>query len=270
MYLTRHQTDSGPRWALDGSYLPETFRLSFLLSVPKTAVFDILRATPVAGKADDLLLAPIDDTQEVWACGVTYLRSRDARQAESNVADVYERVYDAERPEVFFKALGWRVKGHGQGVRVRRDSNWNVPEPEFTLVVNAFEEIVGYCVGNDVSSRAVEGENPLYLPQAKSYNGSCSLGPGLHLLENPPLTQLPIAMKIERAGETVYQGETNISQMKRKPQELVDWLGRELDFPQGVFVMTGTGLVPEDAFTLQVDDRVRIQIGNLVLENEVD
>lgn len=270
MYLTKHQTDSGARWALDGSYLPETFTLGFLLSVPKTAVFDILRALPVAGKADDLLLAPIDDSQEVWACGVTYLRSREARQAESNVADVYERVYDAERPEIFFKSLGWRARGHGQPVHIREDSNWNVPEPEFTLVVNAHQEIVGYCAGNDMSSRAIEGENPLYLPQAKTYNGSCGLGPGLLILESPTLTNLPISMQISRAGNTVFRGATNISQMKRQPQELVDWLCREVDFPQGVFLMTGTGLVPDDSFTLQADDEVCITVGQLTLENNVE
>lgn len=197
------------------------------------------------------------------------MRSRDARQAESNVADVYEHVYHAQRPELFFKSLGWRAQGHQQPVRIRRDSHWDVPEPEFTLVVNAHQEIIGYCAGNDISSRSIEGENPLYLPQAKTYNGACAIGPGLLLMEEPPLAELSIKTTILRETQPIFDGETNISAMKRKPQELVSWLSKELDFPNGLFLMTGTGLVPDETFTLQTEDVIKIRIGDLLLENYV-
>lgn len=272
MYLTRHETNEGLRWALDGAYLPKGFSLGFLLGMKKTAVFTLLTAMKMAGEETAVgpLLPPIEPTQEVWASGVTYLRSRQARQAESSVADVYERVYDAQRPELFFKALGWRVAGSGQPLRIRRDSSWNVPEPEMTLVINALGEIVGYCAGNDMSSRSIEGENPLYLPQAKTYRGSCGLGPGLLLGDTLRLTQMPIQLEIGRGDATVFAGQTSSGQMKRTPTELADWLGRELDFPQGVFLMTGTGLVPDESFTLQVGDVVRVTVGDMVLENEVE
>ncbi len=269
MRLTKHDTKNGSRWAMNGRYLPTSFDLGFLLGMRKTAVFETLRALELGDKAPTPLLAPIESVQEVWACGVTYLRSRDARQAESKAADMYERVYDAERPEIFFKSLGWRAMGHQQPVHIRADSSWDVPEPEFTLVVNAHQEIIGYTAGNDMSSRSIEGENPLYLPQAKTYRGSCALGPALLLTEEPPLVDLAIQAEIIRNGETVFAGETNINMMKRKPKELVAWLNQELEFPQGVFLMTGTGLVPDDDFTLQVEDVVRVTVGELVLENEV-
>jgi 2-dehydro-3-deoxy-D-arabinonate dehydratase len=270
MVLTRHQSASGPQWALAGRYLPQDFRLAFLLSLSKTALFNVLSAIPTAAQADAPLLPPIEPTQEVWASGVTYRRSRDARQAESNVGDVYERVYDAQRPELFFKSVGWRVAGHGQPVRIRRDSQWDVPEPELTLVVNAHQEIVGYCAGNDLSSRSIEGENPLYLPQAKTYDGSCGLGAGLRLGEALTLDSISIQMQIIRDDVSCFAGETNSSQMKRTPRELVSWLYRQLSFPQGVFLMTGTGLVPEEAFTLQAGDRVRITVAEQTLENWVE
>jgi 2-dehydro-3-deoxy-D-arabinonate dehydratase len=185
------------------------------------------------------------------------------------VADVYERVYRAERPEVFFKAIGWRVAGHGMPVRIRQDSHWNVPEPEMVLVVNSHGEIVGYCVGNDMSSRDIEGENPLYLPQAKIYNGSCALGPGLSLIEPDALTDLPVCIEIRRAHEVCFKGETRTSKLARRLDDLVACLFRELDLPHGVFVMTGTGIVPPDTFTLERGDVVWISIGELALENEV-
>lgn len=269
MILTKHQTENGARWAVDGAYLPEAFDLRQLLAMEKAAIFSTLEKAQKSDSANSSLLTPIEETQEVWASGVTYLRSRVAREAESNVADVYARVYDAERPELFFKSLGWRASGHGHGVRIRRDSTWDVPEPELTLVINAHMQIVGYCVGNDMSSRSIEGENPLYLPQAKMYNGACGLGPSLVLLPSLPLNQMPIEMSIERKDEVVFAGTLNSDQMKRTPTELVDWLGREMDFPQGVFLMTGTGLVPDDSFTLEVGDVVRITIGELTLENGV-
>ncbi|MFT5195510.1 MAG: 2-dehydro-3-deoxy-D-arabinonate dehydratase [Cellvibrionaceae bacterium] len=269
MYLTRHQTETGPCWALNGSYLPQTFNLNFLLSLPKPAAFQLLGSMKTGTQAIDSLLPPIEPHQEVWACGVTYLRSRQARMEESDVADVYERVYEAERPEIFFKSLGWRARGDGQSVRIRQDSTWDVPEPELMLVLNSAGEILGYTAGNDMSSRSIEGENPLYLPQAKTYDGSCAVGPGLLLSENPELGQLPIQLKIVRDGQVVFDGEANTNQMKRSPQELVDWLMREIDFPHGAFLMTGTCLVPEDDFTLQAGDQVTVSVGTLTLENHV-
>ena len=162
------------------------------------------------------LLAPIEASHEVWACGVTYQRSREARQAESNTGDVYDRVYAAQRPELFFKAIGWRVVGHQQPVRCRADSDWNVPEPELTLVINQHGEIVGYTAGNDMSSRSIEGENPLYLPQAKIYNASCALGPAIQLLDVDRLHDLPIEISIERDGQAGFSREHAHSQNESK------------------------------------------------------
>jgi 2-dehydro-3-deoxy-D-arabinonate dehydratase len=269
MYLTRHAQVHGRRWALDGSYLTENFSLGALLALPATKTSTYLRDVATGEPATAPLLAPIEPMQEVWAAGVTYLRSREARLVESDTKDIYDKVYEAERVELFFKAIGWRVKGHGEPVRIRRDSNWNVPEPELTLVINADNEVVGYCVGNDVSSRDIEGSNPLYLPQAKIYTGSCALGPGIVLARASDLADLPIRMEITRDHEIVYAGETRTSKMKRSLAVLADWLGRELDFPQGVFLMTGTGIVPPDAFTLMPGDTVQITAASLVLQNPI-
>src|SRR5215212_1821345 len=181
MLLTRHQTREGARWAVDGSFLPLTFNLSMLLELPRENMLKLLAKLPLGESITGEETASIDSEQEVWAAGVTYLRSRDARRVESTVADMYDHVYEAARPELFFKSLGWRVAGNHAPIRIRADSHWNVPEPEMVLVINSRSEIVGYCAGNDVSSRDIEGENPLYLPQAKIYNGSCSLGPGIVL-----------------------------------------------------------------------------------------
>jgi 2-dehydro-3-deoxy-D-arabinonate dehydratase len=270
MYLTRHETAGGPRWALDGGFLPASFSLELLLQLPKAAVADCLRALPKgAPAAGARLLAPVEPTQEVWAAGVTYLRSRDAREEESAVKDVYTRVYEAKRPELFFKANGWRVAGHGAPIRVRDDSKWNVPEPELALVINSAGEIIGHTVGNDVSSRDIEGDNPLYLPQAKVYNGSCAVGPGIHVGETERLKELSIALEIKRGGATAFAGETRTSQIKRSLDELAGYLTMELDFPKGVFLLTGTGIVPGQDFSLSAGDVVRISIGPLTLENEV-
>ncbi len=269
MFLTKHKTKQGPRWALDGKLLPEQFNLGLLLAQNVSAQTSVLQESVTHEPADGPLLAPIDPTQEVWACGVTYLRSREARKEESDMGDVYERVYDAERPELFFKSIGWRSVGHGEPIRVRRDSTWDVPEPELTLVVNTYQEIVGYCVGNDVSSRSIEGENPLYLPQAKMYNGACSIGPGIKLLTPADLHDISIQIEIERAENVIYQAEISRTQMKRSLEELVTFLFREMDFPFGALLMTGTGLVPEGDFTLTAGDVVRITIGDLTLENPV-
>jgi len=268
MYLTRHTTPDGPRWAIDGQFLPLAFSLRLLLALPASAL-RTLASLSTGEPASGALLAPLEAEHEVWASGVTYLRSRDARQAESVVGDVYARVYGAERPELFFKALGWRVVGEGAGIRVRADSTWNVPEPELVLVINRQGEIVGYTAGNDVSSRSIEGENPLYLPQAKVYTGACALGPGLTLLESASPGDLTIRLEIQRSGENIFRAQTQTSQMKRRLEELVAYLGRELDFPQGVFLMTGTGIVPGEDFTLQPGDHVAVTVGQLTLQNDV-
>src|SRR5215218_2040514 len=269
MYLSHHQTATGPRWALDERYLPHDFTLERLLEIPGEGVRSFLQDLGTEGLAKDPLLPPIEPAHEVWASGVTYLRSREARELESTDADAYERIYDAERPELFFKALGWRVVGHGDPVRVREDSHWNVPEPELVLVVNGRMEIVGYTAGNDVSSRDIEGENSLYLPQAKIYDGSCSLGPGIVLGGPDSMRDLLIRMRILRDGEAVYEDEVSTSRMKRPFEELAEYLGKELSFPTGAFLMTGTSLVPDEDFTLTPGDRVEISVGDLVLENEV-
>ena len=269
MNLTRHQTKQGARWAKDGAYLPPSLTLGALLELPRERMLDLLGTLPPGEKAVDELLAPIDPQREVWAAGVTYLRSRDARRTESTVADLYDRVYAAARPELFFKASGWRVVGTGMSIRIRADSRWNVPEPELVCVINHQGEIVGYCAGNDVSSRDIEGENPLYLPQAKVYDGSCALGDGILLCAVSEISQVPIRLKIERGSVTVFEGETTTANMKRTLSDLADNLTRELSFPQGVFLMTGTGIVPGDGFTLQADDVVTIQVGSLRIENRV-
>jgi 2-dehydro-3-deoxy-D-arabinonate dehydratase len=219
--------------------------------------------------ADGPLLAPLEMMHEVWASGVTYLRSRDARQAESETGDIYARVYVAERPELFLKAVGWRVRGPEDPIRVRPDSTWSVPEPEVTLVVNRHQEIVGYCAGNDVSSRSIEGANPLYLPQAKVYAGSCALGPGIQLAGPDEMRDLDVTLTIHRDGAMVFSGDISTAQMKRGFEELVDYLCCELAFPRGVYLMTGTGIVPPDDFDLQPGDVVRVGVGELELENTV-
>jgi 2-dehydro-3-deoxy-D-arabinonate dehydratase len=270
MYLTRHRSQDGPRWALDGEWLPVGFSLASLLQSPRAEIPGVLRGLPTGGPAQGALLPPVEAAHEVWAAGVTYVRSREAREAESSVKDVYTRVYEAGRPELFFKAIGRRVAGHGGLIRIREDSRWNVPEPELTLVINAHGEVVGFCAGNDVSSRDIEGENPLYLPQAKVYEGSCALGPGIQIGDVARLGDLEIQAEVIRADRTVFCGETRTSQMKRALDDLVLYLFLELDFPGGVFLMTGTGIVPPAEFSLERGDHVRITIGSLTLENDVD
>jgi 2-dehydro-3-deoxy-D-arabinonate dehydratase len=208
------------------------------------------------------ILAPIG-SQEVWASGVTYFRSRTARMEESEMAGgatFYDKVYEAERPELFFKSAAWRVVGNHKTVRIRRDSSWNVPEPELTLFASESGTLVGYTIGNDMSSRSIEGENPLYLPQAKSYTGSAALGPCLYVPEYPLSGDTVIDLSIVREGEEVFNGEVTLSQMKRKPEELLHYLYREMSFPYGSYLMTGTGIVPPNDFTLQKGDIVHISI----------
>lgn len=208
------------------------------------------------------LLPPIQ-SQEVWAAGVTYYRSRDARMEESKEAggdSFYDRVYDADRPELFFKSTPPRVVGGGHAVRIRADSAWNVPEPELTLAIDRDGAIIGYTVGNDMSSRDIEGENPLYLPQAKMYDGSCALGPCVLLVDKPLPADTAISLDIRRAGESVFQGETTVDQIKRPLESLVEFLYRETTFPHGAYLMTGTGIVPDSSFTLQSKDEIHITI----------
>lgn len=267
--LTRHATADGPRWALDGRYLPAGFSLAAWLALPAPAAQAALHDAATGEAADGPLLAPIEDAQEAWASGVTYLSSRMAREAESQSADVYQKVYAAPRPELFFKAAGWRTVGHGQPIRVRADSHWNVPEPELVLLLDADGAIRGYSVGNDVSSRSIEGENPLYLPQAKVYDDSCAIGPALRLCPAAAMTDLAIGLQILRGGAVAFSGQTRTSQIKRGLDELAGYLFRELSFPFGAFLFTGTGIVPDESFTLQSGDVVRIEIDGLVLENPV-
>jgi 2-dehydro-3-deoxy-D-arabinonate dehydratase len=218
------------------------------------------------------LEAPIG-TQEVWAAGVTYYRSRDARMAESKDAgggDFYDRVYVAERPELFFKSTASRVAGPGSAVRIRCDAEWSVPEPELTLLINPRGQIIGYTVGNDMSSRDIEGENPLYLPQAKVYDRSCALGPCILVSSETLPASTPIKLEIERAGRVEFSGSTSLTELKRAPKDLVGYLFRENAFPSGAFLMTGTGVVPPDSFTLASGDKVRITIDPIgTLENVV-
>ncbi len=269
MYLTRHELGGSARWAVDGSYLPPAVDLALLLQLEAAALEGVLAAAVTKDKADAPLLAPLEAHQEVWASGVTYLRSREARVVETQTKDIYEKVYDAHRAELFFKAGGWRVSGPGAPVRIRRDAHWNVPEPELTLVVNRHGEIVGYTAGNDMSSRDIEGENPLYLPQAKIYNGGCALGPGIVLASAERQRSLAIDLTIRRDGATVFEGSTSTERMKRSLEELVGWLFAELDFPHGVLLMTGAGIVPTDDFSLRAGDVVRVAVAELALENPV-
>jgi 2-dehydro-3-deoxy-D-arabinonate dehydratase len=219
-----------------------------------------------------VLLAPIG-SQEVWAAGVTYFRSRDARMDESREsggATFYDRVYEAPRPEMFFKATPQRVVGPGGTVRVRRDSTWSVPEPELVLVINAAGAVVGYTVGNDVSARDIEGENPLYLPQAKVYDGACAIGPGVLFTEAPLPPTTGIRLTITRGGAVAFEGQTTTGQIKRGFDELAGWLYRETTFPVGCYLFTGTGIVPPDAFTLASGDQVAIAIDGIgTLSNSV-
>jgi 2-dehydro-3-deoxy-D-arabinonate dehydratase len=218
-------------------------------------------------------LAPIGQ-QELWAAGVTYLRSRDARMEESKEsggADCYQKVYTADRPELFFKALAHRVSAPGEAVYIRKDSTWNVPEPELTLFINSSGAIQAYTIGNDMSSRSIEGENPLYLPQAKMYERSAALGPCLYIPEGPIDLDTNISIVIQRNNQNVFEGNVQLKKMKRQFTELSKWLFAEMKFPQGCFLMTGTGIIPPDHFTLHPKDIVQISIDNIgTLTNVVE
>jgi 2-dehydro-3-deoxy-D-arabinonate dehydratase len=212
-----------------------------------------------------IVRAPIG-SQEVWAAGVTYFRSRDARVAEAKAAgssDFYDRVYSAERPELFFKSTPSRVVGHKESVAIRKDASWSVPEPELVLLVSPTGQIVGYTIGNDMSSRDIEAENPLYLPQAKIYARSCALGPGILVSSSPLPSATEIRLQILRAGQNAFTGTTTLDSLKREPASLVDYLYRDNVFPHGCFLLTGTGIVPPDSFTLRHGDEIRITIAGI-------
>jgi len=246
-------------------YQVEQHLLSRLFRSGRGEIGEILSGIELLEKQSDLRdqLPPVLDETEIWASGVTYLRSKSARMEESEKAggDIfYDLVYEAQRPELFFKSMGSRAVGHGGHIRVREDSSWDVPEPELTLAINAGGEIFGFTVGNDVSSRSIEGENPLYLPQAKVYRGSCALGPSLLLGRDAISQRAFIKLKIFRNEQLVFEGETDLTQLKRRFEELVEFLYRELDFAHGAMLMTGTGVVPGSDFTLSSGDRVEITI----------
>ena len=221
--------------------------------------------------AEVSLLTPVE-RQEVWAAGVTYLRSKKARMEESDFsANAYDQVYDAPRPEIFFKSLPEKVVHPGAAVGIRADATWNVPEPELTLVVNSRKELVGVSIGNDMSSRDIEGENLLYLPQAKMYERACAIGPCIVTgADEAAIRQWTIGVEIIRGGETVFSGETSINNIKRTFDELLEYLGRSQNFPHGAMLLTGTGVVPDDEFTLVAEDRIRITVTGIgTLENPV-
>lgn len=231
----------------------------------KVLLEDIKGFSKVDGDILQKAITPIG-TQEIWASGVTYMRSKEARMEESKKAGggtFYDRVYDAERPELFFKATPQRTVGDGGTVRIRRDSGWDVPEPELVLFISSEGTIEGYSIGNDMSSRSIEGENPLYLPQAKTYEGCAGLGPCLYVPDKPIDSNSKIKLDILRKGAIAFSSEITIDQMKRKHTELVDFLFRECDFPKGCFLMTGTGIIPPDEFTLMVGDEIRIHIDHI-------
>lgn len=262
--LARGDSDTGPETLLR----PEMSIDTLLAAGPRA--LEAALGSPSAGPVPDgsRVLAPLQN-QEVWAAGVTYQRSKDARVAESSEPSVYDRVYDADRPELFLKSPGWRVRGPGQTVGIRADSTWDVPEPELVLVVSTDLRIVGYTIGNDMSSRSIEGDNPLYLPQAKLYESSCAMGPCIvpaSLAEQP----FEISVEIVREGAVVVREATGSGQLKRTPEELVAYLGRALAFPVGAMLLTGTGAVPPPEFTLRAGDVVGIEISGLGrLENPV-
>jgi 2-dehydro-3-deoxy-D-arabinonate dehydratase len=234
---------------------------------------EIDRTPPADHLLHASLLAPIGN-QEVWASGVTYYNSRRARIAESKDAgggDFYDRVYTAERPELFFKAVAHKVAGPDSPVRIRRDATWSVPEPELTLVINPRGQIIGYTIGNDMSSRDIEGTNPLYLPQAKVYDRSCALGPGILIRSEPMPATTQIKLDILRSSQITFTGTTTLAELKRNPATLVEYLFRDQSFPHGCFLLTGTGIVPPDSFTLASNDEIQITIEGIgTLNNSVE
>jgi 2-dehydro-3-deoxy-D-arabinonate dehydratase len=263
--LARGETGAGPAELLDAG-----LTVAGLLSGSADDLGNVLGKAPGLERlpAAARIIAPVD-TQEIWAAGVTYERSRSARVEESQQGSVYDQVYVADRPELFFKAPAWRVRGPGETVGIRADSAWNVPEPELGLVVAADLRIAGFTVGNDMSSRSIEGENPLYLPQAKVYDESCALGPAL-VPRNAVELPIELRLSILRGGAAVFEGATSTGRIRRPLESLVEYLGRAMRFPGGAILLTGTGVVPDAPFTLHAGDVVRIEAGPLgTLENPV-
>ncbi len=277
--------DGSVRAAVIATHDDEARLLDFAQVDNIRSLADVLHSPDPAGLANFLVdpnIAPLDlsalkllppiDQQEVWAAGVTYKRSQVARMEESeSAASHYDKVYSAPRPELFFKGLANRVSGPGGPLRVRADSRWSVPEPEFTLVLNPAMEIVGYTIGNDMSARDIEGENPLYLPQAKVYRQCCGIGPVILLADEAlDLPATVITLAISRGGTAVFTGETSLAELNRELEELAEWLGRENEFPDGALLLTGTGIVPPDNFTLEDGDHVAIDVTGIgTLENPI-
>jgi 2-dehydro-3-deoxy-D-arabinonate dehydratase len=269
-----YRTGAGPVVELDGAFVRLAEEWDPLVN--RVGLGDHLREAVARGRREpapgEPLLAPVAG-QEIWGAGVTYERSRVARLEESEAAggaSFYDRVYQAERPELFFKCAGWRARGPRAPVRIRRDARWSVPEPELAVCVNARGEVVGYTIGDDLSARDIEALNPLYLPQAKIWDGGCARGPALLVQEEPLPPQTTIALTIVRAGGVAFQGSTTLARMRRTPEELVAYLYRETSFPAGCILLTGTGIVPPAEFALQVGDEIEIQAPPIgILKNRV-
>jgi 2-dehydro-3-deoxy-D-arabinonate dehydratase len=264
--LARGTIEEGPR-----ELLGDAVRLDRLLAENGAALGAALADAPAAAPcpAGARILAPIED-QEVWCTGVTYERTRDARMGVSSEPTIYDRIYDAERPELFFKAPGWRVRGPGESVGVRADSGWDIAEPELGLVLAADGSVAGYVIGNDMSSRTIERDNPLYLPQAKVYDAACALGPAIVPAGAVSEPVFPVRMTIRRDGSVLYEGATSTARLRRSHEDLAGHLFRALTFPRGAVLLTGTGVVPEASISLRAGDVVRIELGVLgVLENPV-
>ncbi|HWO45154.1 MAG TPA: fumarylacetoacetate hydrolase family protein [Methylomirabilota bacterium] len=253
------------------SRLPDGTSMDALLRRPLAELRRFLgQDRPAASLQDGAVLEAPIESQEVWAAGVTYQRSLQARADEAVSSDPYDRVYTAERPEIFFKATAGRVRGPGQAVYIRSDSSWDVPEPELAVICNSRVEVVGYTIGNDMSSRSIEGENPLYLPQAKVFDGCCALGPAVALAWDFSPSDRKIELDIRRNASIIYRSETSTSSMRRSILDLVDYLGRDQRFEAGCVLLTGTGIVPPSDFTLQDGDEVSIRIDGIgLLENPV-
>ena len=264
--VARGSTEDGPRDLLDSD-----LRLDTLLSAGSGALAHALLTAERMGAcpAEARIVAPIE-SQEVWCSGVTYERSRDARMEESTEPSIYDRIYDAARPELFFKAAGWRVRGPGEPVAIRGDSGWDMAEPELGLVLAADGGVAGYVIGNDMSSRTIEGENPLYLPQAKVYDQACALGPAIVPAGESTDPVFPVRMVLTRGTETLFDASTSTARLRRSFGDLSTYLFHALSFPVGAVLLTGTGVVPDAEITLRAGDHVRIEMGVLgVLENPV-
>jgi 2-dehydro-3-deoxy-D-arabinonate dehydratase len=261
-YYKIYRIDSGIQIENAKGQLSKALHVTWDECINQEQLFQFCQNQSYAEHPREAIQTPIE-SQEIWAAGVTYLRSKVARMEESKESGgdtFYDKVYDAERPEIFYKGNKLRAIGHHGEVRIRQDSAWNVPEPELTLFINKNKQIAGYLIGNDMSSRDIEGENPLYLPQAKVYDASAGIGPCLLVTDKPLAPETEISMRIYRGTQEVFQGDTQISQMKRSHEELKDYLTREMSFPQGAYLMTGTCIVPDPPFTLQANDEIHIQI----------